>query len=385
MTRHPMKTSTLLILLAIPAAAGDPKAPIAAAGDWEWSISAGPSIRNVGKLQVNSRYRSTIGIIPSFVGTDSLTVPPIGDENLNADRFYNDGYVRQDAGTPVDGSTWFWGYDNASQVQGDQLVYSATGAQSIRRDAYNVPPTGPFSRDSLRGVAPHIQIDARSPYRFAGFRLGLSAGIDFTQVDHASTFTSFTGTQFRDDYRLDYIDRYDLVDVIPPLAPYRGTLGGPGPLIQNQPGSRSLTPVLLFTDTAAISNQVWNSIDIDVFSLTFGPTFQRSWGPVDFSLQTGLILNFYNWESRQAERLNATNAAGTTNVARWSEGDSGTKFRPGLYAQAEVTHDVGENFAIGTYFRIDTAREFRAQAGPSIYRIDPSGYSTGFMVTYTLP
>jgi hypothetical protein len=27
----------------------------------------------------------------------------------------------------------------------------------------------------------------------------------------------------------------------------------------------------------------------------------------------------------------------------------------------------------------------RAQAGPSIYRIDPSGFSTGFVLTYTLP
>lgn len=382
----PMKASALFVLFTLPALAGDPKTPIpSSGGDWEWSVSAGPSIRNVGKLKVNAGYRSTTGIIPSFVGSDSLTVPPVGDENAAADRFYNDGYVRQDPGTPGDGSTWFWGYDNASQVQGSQLGYSATGAQSIRRDAWRVPSSGPFSRDSLRGFAPHIQVDARSPYRFAGFRLGLSAGFDFTQVDHASTFTSFTGTQFRDDYRLDYLDRYELGEVIPPLAPYRGTLAGPGAVIPNQPFSRSVNPVLIFTDTAAISNQVWNSIDIDVFSLTFGPTLQRSWGPLDFAVQAGVILNVYHWQARQSERLSATNSDGTAVVARWAEGDSGTKFRPGLYAQGEVSHDVGENFSIGAWLRVDTAREFRAQAGPSIYRIDPSGFSTGFVLTYTLP
>jgi hypothetical protein len=323
-----MKASILLALVPLPLLAGEPKSPLQTSGDWQWSISAGPSVRNVGMLQVNAGYRSSVGIIPSFVGSDSLTVPPIGDENAYADRFYNDGYVREDAGTSTDGSTWFWGYDNAGQVQGSQLAYSATGAQSILRDAYRVPPSGPNSRDSLRGFAPHIQVDARSPYQIAGFRFGLSAGFDFTRVEHASIFSSFTGTQFRDDFRLDYEDRFELGGVIPPQGPYMGNFGGPGPVIPNQPFSRSVTPVLLFTDTAAISNEVWNSIDIDVFSLTFGPTFQRSWGPVDFSVQAGVILNVYNWQARQAERLNATNSSGTTVVARWSEGDRGQNSVP---------------------------------------------------------
>jgi hypothetical protein len=383
--RQARPVETLLALLTLPALAGGPKSLLQSSGDWEWSISSGPSIRNVGMLQVNAGYRSTAAMVPSFVGNDSQTMPPIGEEDAFADRFYDDGFVRRDAATAADGTTWFWGYDNASQVQGDQLSYSATGAQSTRRDSYSRRTFRPLSRDSLRGFSPHIQVDARSPHRVAGFRLGLSAAFDFTQVDQTSSFVGLTGTQFRDDYRIDYVDRFDLGGVIPPRAPYAGSLGGPGPVIPNRPASRSVTPVLVSTDTASITNQVRNSIDIDVFSLTFGPTLQRRWGPLDFSVQAGLILNVYQWQGRQTETLSATNSSGTTEVARWAEGDSGTKFRPGLYTQGEVSYDVDEQIAIGLWLRVDTAREFRAQAGPSIYRIDPTGFSTGFAITYKLP
>ena len=385
MTPSTMKFLPITIALTLPAFAGSSKDAVPSSGDWQWSVSAGPSIRKLGTLKTNSGYRSASVAVPSFVGGESLTVPPIGDEAGYGERFYDDGYVRQDAGTPADGTTWYWGYDNAAQVQGDQLVFSATGAQSLLRDAYAIPALGPSTRDSLRGFAPHIQLDVLSPYQVAGFRIGFSGGLDFTQADHASTFSNYSGSQFRDDYRLDYEDRYDLQGVIPPLAPYAGSLAGPGPLINNIPSSRSVTPVLLFTDTANLSNQVWNSLDIDAFSLALGPTLSRSWGPFEFSFQGGVILNIYNWEARQAERLTAVNASGPTTVAQWAEGDSGTKFRPGLYAQGQVNYDVGNHYELAAFLRLETASEFRAQAGPSIYRIDPTGFTSGLMLRYWFP
>lgn len=108
-TRNGRPVGLLLALLTLPAVAGGPKSPAPSSGDWEWSISAGPSIRNVGMLQVNAGYRSTAAMVPSFVGGDSLTEPPIGEEDAFADRFYDDGFVRRDAATAADGTTWFWG------------------------------------------------------------------------------------------------------------------------------------------------------------------------------------------------------------------------------------------------------------------------------------
>jgi hypothetical protein len=352
---------------------------------WEWSLSVGPAFRDIGTLKTDAGYRSGSVIVPSFVGNGSLDLPSVGDEAAYGDRAYNDGYVRQDAGTQLDGATWHWGYDNDSQVQGNQLVFSATGYQSTLRDAYTAPFSGPSSRDSLRGLAPRIQFDARGPQRIAEFRLGFSGGFDFTRADHNMSFSNFSGSQFRDDYRLDYEDRYELNGIIPPLAPYMGNIGGPGPIIDNIPSNRTIRQVLLFTDAASISNQVKSSFDLNVLSLTFGPTLTRTWGAFDLSIQSGLILNLYDWDASQSERLNVTNSDGTSTVARWAEGSSGTKLRPGIYAQVDVSYDIDEDVLIGAFMRLDTAREFRASAGPTTFRIDPSGIMGGLMIRFRIP
>lgn len=383
MNRPPLLPATLLLLA--PAFAGGPKSPISTSGDWEFSLSAGPAVRNVGQIKINSGYRSGGLTLPSFVGGSSLTVPPVGDAGAFADREYNDGYVRQDAGTPLDGSTWNWGYDDASQIQGGQLIYTATGFESTRTDTANLPSAGPASKDSLRGIAPHIQFDARSPHYMGSFRIGFSAGFDFTAVDQSLAFSNYSATQTREDYRLDYQDHYDLNGVIPPLAPYQGTFGGPGPLIDNLPTFRSITPVLVFTDRANFSNQVGSSINIDAFSFTFGPTLGIEYEKFNFTCSGGLIVNIYDWSASQTETLTASSGAGSSKIARWTESDSGTKIRPGVYAQADLSYAVHEEVMLGGFLRFDAAQEFRAQAGPTIYKIDPYGVTAGLQIRFALP
>lgn len=366
--------------------AGEEKTPITRpSGDWEWSISAGPSFRQIGTVRANTGFRSNIGIIPSFVGGESRILPMIGDPDSPADRVYDDGFVRQDAGTPNDGSTWFWGYDNPGQIQGHQLVFSATGSQSVRRDRFEVPNRGPFREDRLRGFTPHVQLDARSPHRIAGWKFGLSGAFDFTQVDEHFTFSSFSGAQFRDDFRLDIEDRFDLGGVIPPQAPYVGTFAGPGPVIRNFSTSRSINPVLLSTETASITNIVNTELGIDVFSFGFGPSFSRSVGPVNIGLQVGVMINVYDWNASQNEQLTANHASGVTEVARWAESDSGTKFRPAIYAQMEAFHQLDERISLGGYVRYDIAKDFRMQAGPTLFHVDPTAFTTGLMIRYSLP
>jgi len=381
---NPLRPLITTFLLVSPAFAGDAKSPASSGGDWEFSLSAGPAVRTLGQVKINSGYRSGGFLLPSLVGPDSLTVPPVGDTDSYADRQYNDGYVRQDAGTSFDGTTWHWGYDNASQVQGDELVYQATGFQSIRSDATGAPNAGPASKDTLDGVAPHLQFDARSPYHLGPFRIGFSAGFDFMQADQSLAFSNFSASQTLENYRLDYEDRYDLDGVIPPLAPYAGSLGGPGPLIGNLPVIRTITPVLLSTDTGTFSNQVSSSIEIEAFSFTLGPTFSLRQGPLEFAVSGGVIVNLYDWRARQGETLDATTALGSSRVATWSESDSGTKFRPGLFAQTELSYAINEQVGIGGFVRLDAAGEFRAQAGPTVYKIDPYGVTAGFQVRFMI-
>ena len=374
----------IFLLGCAPAFGGDAKSPAPSGGDWEFSLSAGPAVRTLGQLKINSGYRSGGFALPSLVGPDSLVVPPVGDTTGYADREYNDGYVRQDAGTSFDGTTWYWGYDSASQVQGDELVYHATGFESIRGDVSSSPNAGPASKDTLDGVAPHLQFDARSPYHVGPFRIGFSAGLDFMKADQSLAFSNFSATQTRENYRLDYEDRYDLQGVIPPGAPYAGSIVGSGPLIDNIPVIRNITPVLVSTDTATFANQVHSSINIEAFSFTLGPTFSLRRGPLEFAISGGMIVNIYDWSASQSETLDASGPSGPSRVAQWHESDSGIKVRPGFYTQTDITYSINEQAGIGAFLRLDAAGEFRAQAGPTIYKIDPYGVTAGIQLRWMI-
>ncbi len=387
---RPLHLSALLLLPALPATAGDAKFGLvgsgsASGGDWEFSLSAGPAYRQLGDVRISGGYRSAGLALPSLVGGNSLVTPPVGDANAVGDRTYNDGFVGQDAGTALDGDTWNWGYDNAGQVQGDQLVYSATGFQSVFSEVRGAPAGGPSRSRDLEGWAPHLQFDARSPHRLGPFRVGFTAGLDFVKTDGSLAFSNFSQSQTRQDFRLDYVDRYDLGGIIPPLAPYAGSVGGPGPIIPNVPASRDVTPVLTGTETGLYSNRVSSSFDLNALSLTLGPTLSLSHGRFDFAVSAGFSLNIYDWEARQDETLSATTAGGTATFATWSDRDHGVKFRPGLYLQGETAYQINDLVGIAGFARLDVAEDFTVGAGPTSYDIDPGGLTAGLMLRFALP
>ena len=394
-----MKTTipTLALLLPCAAFAGDAKAPIPAAptahDGWQWSVSGGPAWHNMGRLTYTGRSRSQSLALPSFVGNDSLTVPPVGDEAAVGERFYNDGYVRQDASTPIDGNTWFWGYENASQIvpvraprvggappAGD-LVYHATGYRSIRNDAITTRP-GLRDEKDLQEFGFEIRADVLTPWRLGPFRVGGMIGIGAVSENQSLAFSNHTTVQTRDDYRLDYTDRYHLGGIIPPAAPYHGTLAGPGPIIPNIPANRVVTPVLLTTDTAVLTNKVRADFRDDSFALTLAPSLNYNKGLWNFMVAGGVILEFHNYSTRQYEQLNVASATVNGPHARWAEGDSGTKFRPGLFLQAGVQYDVGNNWHIGGWARGEIADDFSVAAGPSLFKFEPVGYTLGFELGY---
>ncbi len=383
MTRHTIIAFALLLPCA--AIAGDAKAPIPAApkDGWQWSVSGGPAWHYMGKLTYTGRTRSQSLGLPSYVGDNSLTVPPVGDESAIDERYYNDGYVRQDRSTSFDDLTQFWGYENASQVRrGNSLVYQATGFQSIRNDSSTTKP-GMRTDKNLQEFGFEVRADVLTPWRLGPFRVGGMIGLGVVSENQSLAFSNHSSTQTRDDYRLDYADRYSLGEVVPPAAPYRGTYAGPGPLMPNIPASRGITPVLLYTDTAVFTNKVRADFRDDAVALTLGPSLIYSRGLWDFVVSGGLILEVHHYSTRQYEQLNVSSAQYSGPQARWVEGDSGTKFRPGLFLQAGVRYDVGNNWHIGGWARGELADDFSVTAGPSMFEFDPVGFTLGFELGYS--
>jgi len=398
--QHPRNILVLATLLPAAALAGDAKAPItpAASSGWEWSISGGPAYHSMGKLTYVGRTRSQSLALPSRVGDDVLRVPPIGEEDAVGERYYNDGYVRQDAGTSVDGNTWFWGYENASQIElprrarvgspevgptptGD-LVYHATGFQSIRNDAVTTRKA-PRDSDYLRTTGIEIRADVASPWTLGSFRIGGMIGIGAVSEKQPISFRNHTTVQTRDDFRLDYTDRYALDSIIPPAAPYHGTFDGPGPLISNTPSDRTVDQVHLFTDTATFTNRVYSNFKDTAVALTMAPSLIYERGPWNFSLSGGVIVEFHSYSTRQYEVLNVAGTRFTGRQAQWAEGDSGTKIRPGLFLQLGTQYAVGNDWHIGAWARGEWADDFSVTSGPSLYQFDPVGYTFGFEIGYS--
>jgi hypothetical protein len=374
-----------LLLTALPAAAGDAKlvlpSPPASNGDWAFALSAGPAYRHLGEVRISGGYRSAGAVLPSQVGGNSLVTPPIGETGVMGDRTYNDGFVGQDAGTSGDGMTWNWGYDDSSQIHSGQLVFHATGFQSVFSETRSAPASGPSRTRDLEGMVPHLQFDAHSPHRIGPFRVGFSAGMDFMKTGSSLAFSNFSQTQTRQDFRLDYVDRYDLGGVIPPLAPYQGSADGPGSLISNLPAARDQSTVPAGTVTGIYSNRVSSSIDLNTLSLSLGPSLSMERGRFGFALSAGFSLNVYDWDARQDETLTAT----TANFAAWSDGDNGVKLRPGLYLQGEAGYQLTENIDLIGFGRLDVAESFTVGTGPTSYKVDPGGATAGMFLRFPLP
>jgi hypothetical protein len=378
-----------LLLPALPAAAGDAKQALPAVstsgGDWQFSLSAGPAYRHLGDVRITGGYRSAGSVLPSLVGGSSLVTPPIGAPGVIGDRTYNDGFVGQDAGTPGDGSTWNWGYDNPGQIQGDQLVFSATGFQSAFSEVGNAPPGGPSRTRDLEGAVPHLQFDAHSPLRLGPFRVGFSAGMNFMKIGSSLAFSNFSLNQTRQDFRLDYVDRYDLNGLIPPSAPYQGSAAGPGPLIPNRPATRDISTVSIGSSTGLYSNSVSSSFDLSALSVTLGPSLSLERGRFVCALSAGLSLHLYDWQARQDETLSATTTGGTAAFAGWSDRDGGVRLRPGLYLQGEAGYQLTEGISLLGFVRLDVAEGFTVSSGPTSYKLDPGGTTAGVLLRFALP
>lgn len=179
------------------------------------------------------------------------------------DHGYDDGYVNVDSGGNADGRTWNWGYQNASQIQGDTIQFHseqlATVPLNVQED----------SDDFQYGFELTYQRVVGS--FFLSGRWGLEGALSYTDLDLESrrnaggTLTHVT-------------DTYQLGGVIPPTAPYNGSPAGPGPLLGATPTRATPSESVFTTSHQQLSGHV--------FGIRVGPFFE--W---NFTRQLGLALS----------------------------------------------------------------------------------------------
>ena len=269
-------------------------------------------------------YSSGFNINGTFKGLGGLPAqtnpgPPTG----RADRVYDDGYVLTDSGANP-GLTWNWGYQNASQVPGnDTIQFHSVGAGG-----------GGVSKDSDDSPQHGLELTWN---RYLG-RIGQRTSWGFEAAFSYNNITIGDGRPVGASIS-QITDTYALNGVVPPQPPYSGDFMGPGPLISDSP----LRNVNTIANGASVTGQ--RQFDGNVFGVRIGPYLEMpldKQGKWNVNLSGGLALAGINSEFRYQEST-IIPGSGTVNSS-----GSGRKndFMVGGYVGSNISYSFNKSWSV---------------------------------------
>ncbi len=209
------------------------------------------------RLSLSLRFG--LGISARFKGIGGSLQPsaPAANGRRTPDRDhynYDDGYVLTDVSGNVGNQTWYWGYDNSSQVSGNNILFNRTTAPGLPADrtARSEPYIGAeltYNRQlgikenwhnlryGLEGAANCLPISLKLNSRFSG---------NLTRVTDAYPYTPGT---------------------TPPSAPSQGSFNGPGFVIGSAPVSSTTT----FLPATVLEH---DSFEANLWGFRLGPSLE---------------------------------------------------------------------------------------------------------------
>lgn len=286
----------------------------------------------------------------------------------NGDRYnYDDGYVLTDNSGNAGNQTWYWGYNNSSQV-------GASGADTIdfhRSTASGIP--GASTGDDSPYVGCEVTYDYELGVQDYGgknhpLRYGIEAAVNFMPINFNSggTYNSSATTQ---------TDTYGYTTgTTPPGAPYQGNYNGPGFLLNSQ----RLNSSVVTTPGATVDAH--QSFDSNLWGFRLGPYLES---PLTEKLSLhasgGLAVGILDASASWKETITLPSGGGTSTT---HGGGSDTDVLWGYYIGADLVYrfndrwglDVGVQYQdLGTYSHnfggrvaeLDLSRSLFVQAGIS--------------------
>lgn len=335
-------------------------------------ISAGASYRSLGSASFTTgSYSSGVRLpfmasVPTYAGT-------AGSSGGYADRHYRDGFVFRDGGTAEYGDTWYWGYDSPSQVQGDAINFHAFGgSETTSSSTRSSTPGGTWGED-ITGAAPVVQLDWLYDVK-PDLSVGFGLSWIFLGTDGSHNTSNFSVTQRAQANGFAIADRYALNGVLPPEAPYVATSDGPGPLIANKPSGRMISSTgVLAASSKEFTNAITESFDLDLHTISIGPTVEKRWGRTSMAFSGGLAIGVANYDLERTEVLYANGRP----LQTWTDEKSGIDVLWGAYTQLQLLFAITPNWGLGASARYDWSEKLSTPIGPSNFQADPSGWSLG--------
>lgn len=346
-----------------------------------WRLRLGPSYRQIDGISVDSAPSYVLQQALRANGTGGTVTGQLGPESQSANRAYDDGFVNQDAGTPHDGDTWFWGYAHSSQYSGatsgaETLSFTAAGLigdtavtnRSLSEDADEGGYGLLFSADRpLTQVGP---FDLVAGFDLSLNQMGASAGWQAYRED------VYTAT-----------DVYDVSDIAPPssttppfTAPYAGTLAGPGPVISNTPDvARNLA--LEYT----ARNRVDLDMDMQLVALAACIGLEKELGQFRIAGRVGLSLTWSRTSTERDETWFRQMPSGLRQgIGRWSDHSMDNDLIPGALAELRAEYQLSERWFLGASGRWDEPfSDVDVQVGPNEVTAELKGLSASVFVGYS--
>jgi hypothetical protein len=266
--------------------------------------------------------------------------------NNPAQGIFDDGYVRHDKTGDAGGLTSFWGYNNQSQVNGQNLTMHATSGYTAADNA-----------NADAGASPGFDLAYGANYWYwKHARVGWELGFDLLPISlkdsrqlsatsQSSSYVFNTGNPFL------------------PTAPYQGGSSGSGILISD--GSPTVTTQTNGNSTVSGTR----SLDAIIYSVRLGPSFDWDLGShVGMTLSAGPVLGVVSGEYSFNEVINS---GGISSHNHGSFDSVGLQY--GGYFNATFKYHINESadFYVGAQYM--TMDDYNISAPGRSARLDLSG------------
>lgn len=370
------------------------KSSVQEPGGWEWRVGAGPSYRSLGGVDFRSDSYSSSPWLPRLRSSISIGAPDgsqgfgVGPVDSFADRRYRDGFVFIDDNTTnpesfLPGTTAYWGHASDSQVQGGSLRYTGGDYRTSSFRAGDSSLDAGWSSD-LDGVSPVLELGAFYPIT-GHLRLGGTLSFLFSNFDASHSSSPFHAFQTLQESSFSVSDWFDLQGVAPPAAPYSGTFDHPGtaPLIDNLPSQRLTIPGQSSRQSAIFLNQVDESVKIDLYTFSLGPTLRYDTGCFTLSGTLGLAVNVVDWEASFQERLYQDAPGPRKQLRQWNDQRGGTDVLPGFFLQGAAGYNLNDHWQVSVFGRYDWSASLTRSIGPSEFSAYFGGFTLGGGLTFT--
>jgi hypothetical protein len=275
-------------------------------------------------------FRSGFNIRARFSAPSNLAFPPGPGAGSAVNRQYSDGFVNTDSSGNQGGQTWNWGYRQASQISGNDVLMHASGTEVASERATGDPNLG-MDFNYVRDLGhPHWG------------QWGVKIAAAYTEVNIRDSAPMSANME-------TITDKYPLNGVVPPTAPYSGSFSGPGPVIGSRPISRTTSIV---PNGALITGD--HNLDASLFDLRLGPSlniplFNRLSLQTGGGLAVGVVCSHFSF----------------TETGPVSASGSNTRVGlvPGAYAEAGFAYRIYRSTSLFTGAQFEYLDDFQQSAG----------------------